>query len=247
MSLIYSAESEPSHLDSKEPGCDPSPSARPTNGANAISPGTGQPSRAFETFVPWGLNRSPPWVQSTLFVEDSPAKTSAKPEKESASKDHAADCGATCCGWCMGCDPIGYSLRMSLLSATAAMTGCTPTWRRLVTPAGHSWWQLSTSELRRNASEHGLWQTPTTRDYKGQSGLGNRTRRGKNGKLHVANLCDQLVDSGRPDLVRSPTFREWLMGLPIGFTDSRPSGTPSFQLSQKSSVAPSCDPCTPSD
>ena len=68
-------------------------------------------------------------------------------------------------------------------------------------------------------NESGYWQTPTTRDYKGQSGLGNRTRRGKIGKPHVANLCDQIMDIGRPDLLRSPTFREWLMGLPIGHTD----------------------------
>ena len=71
-----------------------------------------------------------------------------------------------------------------------------------------------------NAS--GYWHTPTTRDYKGQSGLGNRTRRGRNGNLHIANLCDQIVDIGRPDLVRSPTFREWLMGLPIGHTVLEP-------------------------
>jgi hypothetical protein len=43
-------------------------------------------------------------------------------------------------------------------------------------------------------------------------------KRGRNGRLHIANLCDQLVDFGRPDLVRSTTFREWLMGLPIGHT-----------------------------
>jgi hypothetical protein len=75
------------------------------------------------------------------------------------------------------------------------------------------------------ANASGYWHTPTTRDAKGQSGRGNRIRRGRRGKLHVANLCDQLVDIGRPDLVRSATFREWLMGLPIGWTDLKDSGT----------------------
>jgi hypothetical protein len=115
------------------------------------------------------------------------------------------------------------------------MTGLRPTWKRQVTPSGRSWWALSTSEHRKAGSAHGFWQTPTTRDYKGQSGLGNRQRRGKNGRLHVANLCDQLVDIGRPDLVRSYTFREWLMGLPIGFTASVRSATPSSRKSRKSS------------
>jgi len=58
---------------------------------------------------------------------------------------------------------------------------------------------------------------------------------GGNGKLHIANLCDQLVDIGRPDLVRSYTFREWLMGLPIGHTDCGPSATPSSRKSRNSS------------
>jgi len=84
-----------------------------------------------------------------------------------------------------------------------------------------------------NAS--GYWHTPTTRDYKGQSGRGNRERRGRNGKLHIANLCDQIVDIGRPDLVRSYTFREWLMGLPIGHTVCEPSAMPSSRKSPKSS------------
>jgi hypothetical protein len=78
-------------------------------------------------------------------------------------------------------------------------------------------------------SESGFWQTPTTRDGKGQSGLGNRTKRGKNGRLHVANLCDQIVDCGRPDLVRSIPFRYSLMGWPHGWTDCAPLGMDKFQ------------------
>jgi hypothetical protein len=173
--------------------------------------------------------------QLTLFAEASPAKTSAKPGSASGSTAHEADCGAKCCGWCKSCDPVGWSLRTSLLSSIEAMTGLRPTWKRQVTPAGRSWWALSTSEHRKAAAAHGLWQTPTTRDYKGQSRAREPERRGKNGKLHVANLCDQLVDIGRPDLVRSYTFREWMMGLPIGFTASVRSATPSSRKSRKSS------------
>lgn len=78
--------------------------------------------------------------------------------------------------------------------------------------------------------ESGYWQTPTTRDGKGQSGKGNRTKRaGKNGKLHVANLCDQIVDCGRPDLVRSVQFRYSLMGWPTGWTDLKPLEMGKFQ------------------
>lgn len=82
-------------------------------------------------------------------------------------------------------------------------------------------------------SESGFWQTPTTRDAKGQSGKGNRIKRGKNGRLHVANLCDQIVDCGRPDLVRSIPFRYSLMGWPMGWTDCQPLAMDRFQLWQR--------------
>ena len=83
---------------------------------------------------------------------------------------------------------------------------------------------LALMPLVRPSTEHesGFWQTPTTRDGKGQSGKGNREKRGKNGRLHVANLCDQIVDCGRPDLVRSIEFRYSLMGWPSGWTDCEP-------------------------
>lgn len=98
---------------------------------------------------------------------------------------------------------------------------------------------LTPLELPSIESASGYWHTPTTRDYKGQSGKGNRIRRGRNGRLHIANLCDQIVDLGRPDLVRSYTFREWLMGLPIGHTAFEPSETQSFPKSPRASAGPS--------
>lgn len=240
MSSTFSAVLVPSASGSNEPACAPLHSAKSTSGAEDISRVTGQEFRASQTCAPLALNNSPAWEQSTLFAEVSPAKTSAKRASASASKASEVDCGSKCCGWCASCDPVGSLLRTSLRSDIEAMTGFAPTWQRSTTPAGHSWWQLSTSELRKNASARGLWQTPTTRDYKGQSGMGNRMRRGRNGKPHVANLCDQLVDCGRPDLVRSTTFREWLMGLPIGFTDSKPLATPSSHRSPSLSAAQSC-------
>lgn len=89
--------------------------------------------------------------------------------------------------------------------------------------------ELTPLVRRSTENESGFWQTPTTRDGKGQSGKGNRIKRGKNGRLHVANLCDQIVDCGRPDLVRSIPFRYSLMGWPIGWTDSAPLETARFQ------------------
>ena len=88
------------------------------------------------------------------------------------------------------------------------------TWSEWDMPAGVRISRLRASARRTSGNGFGGWQTPTTRDGKGQSGKGNRTRRGRNGHLHVANLCDQIVDCGRPDLVRCPEFRRLLMGYP---------------------------------
>lgn len=46
---------------SSVPECERSPSAKSNPIAAPSSPSTGQESLSWETYVPWGLNRSPPW------------------------------------------------------------------------------------------------------------------------------------------------------------------------------------------
>ena len=112
------------------------------------------------------------------------------------------------------------------------------TWKVLVTPSGQRLSLLRASGLRNSDTGHGLWQTPTTRDGKGQSGRGNRERRGKGGRLHVANLCDQIVDIGRQDLVRSTSFRCALMGYPMQWEAARPTATRLSRRSRRRSLPP---------
>ena len=50
-----------------------------------------------------------------------------------------------------------------------------------------------------------------------------------------ANLCDQIVDLGRPDLVRSTSFRNWLMGYPESWEGARATATRSSRKSPKHS------------
>lgn len=118
------------------------------------------------------------------------------------------------------------------------LTLFTLTWKPQVTPSGREYFLLRASAPRKDGTELGSWQTPTTRDGKGESGKGNRTKRGKPGKPHVANLCDQLVDLGRRDLVRSSAFRCHLMGYPTCWEDAAPTATRSCRKSQPSSSAP---------
>jgi len=116
------------------------------------------------------------------------------------------------------------------------------TWKRWAMRSGAPICALRASVRRKSDSDSGGWQTPTTRDGKGQSGKGNRIKRGKNGRLHVANLCDQLVDIGRPDLVRSTQFRCWLMGYPESWEHARAMAMPSSLKSRPSSSKPQKKP-----
>lgn len=119
------------------------------------------------------------------------------------------------------------------------LTLYTLTWKAQATPSGREYFLLRASAPRNDAIGLGSWQTPTTRDGKGESGKGNRTKRGKPGKPHVANLCDQLVDLGRRDLVRSSEFRNHLMGYPTCWEDAAPMATRSSRKSPpNSSVQP---------
>lgn len=177
-----------------------------------------------ESLQPIGL--LPMELPSTPFAAVFPVRTLARPESAPASQASEAAYGRNIGALLASFDPSSCSLRTSQPSLGADSIECSVTLPRSgmmrsgIVSAVTPWVQASIG------SASGFWHTPTTRDYKGQSGAGNRKRRGRGGRLHIANLCDQLWDTGRLDLVRSATFREWLMGLPIGHTDLGHLATP---------------------
>lgn len=101
--------------------------------------------------------------QSTLWPEALPAKMLAPRTASKAAKASTASeqvCSGKPCGWCMNCDPIGFSLRTSLHSELAAMTGYTMHWKLTATPAGRSWWKLHSPGHRTSAPASGSLPTP---------------------------------------------------------------------------------------
>ena len=166
------------------------------------------------------------------FAAAFPAKTFPLPERAQDSTANDPAYGQRLPVWFASFDPVSSLWRTCQCSLIEGLDEFSATWPRAGMTRNGKSLELTQLAGASTESEFGYWHTPTTRDAKGQSGLGNRIRRGKNGRLHVANLCDQLVDIGRPDLVRSITFREWLMGLPIGYTDCVPPETRSSRKSR---------------
>lgn len=128
--------------------------------------------------------------------------------------------------------------RLKALLPGCGLTLFTLTWKQQATPSGRQYCLLRASAPRNAGTGLGSWQTPTTRDGKGESGRGNRTKRGRPGRPHVANLCDQLVDLGRRDLVRSSGFRCHLMGYPTSWEDAALTAMPSSRKSRRNSSSP---------
>jgi hypothetical protein len=80
--------------------------------------------------------------------------------------------------------------------------------------------------------ENNLWTTPCSRDWKGKTITKNHPE-GFNKSL--AN--DVIKSTTTPDSPTSgqlnPTWVEWLMGWPLGWTDLKPLGTDKFRSWQQ--------------
>ena len=99
----------------------------------------------------------------------------------------------------------------------------------------HPPWALHTQEIA-----SGL--LPTPRASMGKHGI--CWSRAKSGE-HRHNLEDRLASDHLRDGgevisggLAHPTFVEWMMGFPVGWTDLKPSATPKSRKSSKSSPAP---------
>lgn len=80
-------------------------------------------------------------------------------------------------------DPVGSLLRTCLASELSRLTKCSRTWKRQATPAGRSWWVLTTLERRTGGSGCGLspgsdWPTVTANESATRTNCG-----GSNGRV----------------------------------------------------------------
>ena len=74
------------------------------------------------------------------------------------------------------------------------------------------------------------WPTPCTRDYKGANTLEGLTRKdGKSGMDQLPNAVAYGGTQTQQKAQLNPSWVEWLMGWPIGFTDLKPLVTDKFR------------------
>ena len=82
-------------------------------------------------------------------------------------------------------------------------------------------------------ARYGMWPTPTAADSKSsRNTTANRRKMPPTGRHSGATLTDAMVPHGGK---LNPTWVEWLMGFPIGWTDCEPSETPSCPRSPSGS------------
>jgi len=150
----------------------------------------------------------------TLYRAGFPVRTSLLQEREQELMESAAGCGEKWRASFTKYDPNSCSWKTHQCSLLGDLDEFSEIWPRWGLMQDGECWEQITLAHHIKEKEYGLKQyvTPTTRDYKGMSGTGFRARHGEN-----HNLADCL--GGTPN----PTWVEWLMGWPLGWTDLKPS------------------------
>ena len=161
----------------------------------------------------------------------------------------SATCGPSSHASSEKSDPLGYLLRTSLASGLQQRTRCSLTWTRRATPAGRSWWVLTTLGRPTAGSACGLspgsdWPTAKAADGRAKGtggsadhGLDAMARKGMLWPTHTPNIHAQVIRlsceagphdqapssaSGKPRGSLSPAWVAQLMGAPDDWLASTP-------------------------
>jgi len=199
-----------------------------------------RPSRSGMTFRPLTEDLGAAvlmWCQAA-----SRARTSASQAREQASTEPAPECGDTWRGSLARFDPDSRSWKTAQPSLLGDSHESLVIWPRSGMTAGGQCWELPTLGHRTSGIGSGLWPTPTVcgnynrKGASATSGDGLATavtkcatptaRDWKSGKASQATmdrnsrpLSEQIGGS------LNPTWVEWLMGWPLGWTDLKPLAT----------------------
>ena len=189
--------------------------------------------------------------QLTLFREGSHASLLVQPGSDEARRMTVTS-GLKCCELSRSSGPLGSLVKMLLGSSTWRSTRCYLTWKASATPAKRLLFRLVPSTLRTEETEFLSWEgtenrvvyfiptprahniptskkakrkyksSPSLTDYvlmfptpKAQNCRGNGEKHGEGGQSLDVSVGGRL----------NPTWVEWLMGFPLGWTDCSASET----------------------
>ena len=237
---------------SNAPACEPSPSARSIPTVEPSCDGTGQMSRSGPTFEPYGQLTFLPSISSAAA---SPARTSARQERAQELQALVRGYGASTPELLARYDPATSSWRTSQLCLDGELSEFSEIWPRSGTMRNGTAYQLPPLVRLTDEIGSGLWPTPTIdgnynrKGASATSGDGLATavqmwptptsrdwKHGSAAQFHkprTEQLNDRIAFTDGGSL--NPTWVEWLMGFPLGWTVCAPSATPSSRKSPKSS------------
>lgn len=165
---------------------------------------------------------------------DSPAKTSQPQEKEQASSAPAPGFGKKCSESFAKFDPVSHSWKTLQCSLLGDLEPYSETWPKQGIMLHGSCSELTMSEHPTDVNASGFSQkipngetffpTPISHNAKELTAYPSDMRRNSLG-LGTLAACGALGTAGK----LNPTWVEWLMGWPLGWTDLKPLATDKFR------------------
>lgn len=220
-------------MDSKEQECEPLPSVKLNHSAAPSSQSTGRTSPATTTCEPLPLNASPQMeLLSTQSAEGSPAKTFQYPGKRRGSKPRGVVSGRRSLDLLATYDQSSSSWRTSQTCLVALLSNMghglgefSQTWPRSGMMRNGIAYKRPPSALHMVGTEYGSLPTPTKSDATAHH----------SDLMRFDSLSVELRKiHGHPSRPM-PSYLEWMMGFPTGWTDAQHSATQLFPKSPKSS------------
>ena len=185
------------------------------------------------------------------------AKTFHLREKAPASRGSGRGCGLNLRASLARFDPGTHSWKTAQLSLLEGWESYSETWPRWGSLRSGACWERTTSKRLTSATVFGFWvPTPSASSYgTNQGGGGGRVGKVRPSLQTMAarniwptpTVQDAKDNGGQSQMERNtmplnaevggplnPTWVEWLMGWPIGFTDLRPLETAKYQAWRRS-------------
>lgn len=169
-----------------------------------------RPSRFGMTFAPLTVSLGADVL--TWFLAVSRARTSAPPARVPESTAHAPACGEKWRELSMRFDPDTRLWRTHRCLWDEVLSESSVSLPRWGLMRGGVLSAPVTSARPTSANEFGLWPTPT-------ASMGGQESAGATGRKLITQVGGQL----------NPTWVEWLMGWPLGWTDLQPWATDKYR------------------